>query len=102
MPFHSGRRPARRWISLFAIAIASRRRIATGPVSRSRRALSIAQRGVGRLAAGRLSADAVDDHEEAARGVDVEPILVDLALQSRIGVAGRPDGADRFHGLAGH
>ncbi len=59
-------------------------------------------RGIGSLAAGRLSADPVDDHEEPAPGVDVVSIFVDLALQSRIGVAGCPDGADRFHGFAGH
>ncbi len=54
-------------------------------------------RGVGGLAAGGLPADAVDDHEEAAREVDVEPVLVDLALQSRVGVAGRSQRRDR-HG----
>ena len=35
------------------------------------------------LAAGRLAADAVDDHEDAARGVDVEAILVDVAHAGR-------------------
>src|SRR5947199_209455 len=37
IPFHSGRKTAARWISLFAIAIASRTRSTTGPVSRSSR-----------------------------------------------------------------
>ena len=54
-------------------------------------------RRVGGLAAGRLPADPVDDHEEPAREVNVEPILVDLALQPRIGLAGRSHGRDR-HG----
>ena len=35
IPCHSGRDAARRWISLFAIVIASRMRSSTGPVSRS-------------------------------------------------------------------
>ena len=51
-------------------------------------------RGVGGLAAGRLAADAVDDHEEPARRVDMEPVLVDLALQSRVGLAGRSHGRE--------
>ena len=44
-----------------------------------------AQRGVGRLLARRLAADAVDDAEESARRVEVEAILVDVALQARSG-----------------
>ena len=47
------------------------------------------QRDVGGLAAGGLAADAVDDHEQAARDVDVNAILVDLPLQAGIGLAGR-------------
>ena len=56
------------------------------------------QRHVGGFAAGRLAADAVDEDEEAARDVDVEPILVDLALEARVGVARRRQRADRLHG----
>ena len=46
------------------------------------------QRDVRRLAAGGLAADAVDDDEEAAGGVAVKAILVDLALQAGVGGAG--------------
>ena len=46
------------------------------------------QRGLGRLLARRLAADAVDDDEETARGVAVETILVDGALQTGMAVAG--------------
>src|SRR4249919_1830236 len=42
IPFHSGRRTAARWISLFAIAIASRTRSTSGPVSRSSRDRTVA------------------------------------------------------------
>ena len=53
---------------------------------------SIAQRGLGRLLAGRLAAHAVDDDEEAADGIVVKAILVDRAQQPRMGVSGRPQG----------
>src|SRR5688572_19258817 len=56
-----------------------------------------AQRNVGGLAAGRLSADAVDDDEQTARLVGVEAILVDLTLKAGIGGAGSRDGAVRRH-----
>src|SRR5688572_11908549 len=56
-----------------------------------------AQRNVGGLAAGRLSADAVDDDEQTARLVGVEAILVDLTLKAGIGGAGSRDAAVRRH-----
>ncbi len=86
-----------RWISLLATVIASRTRSATVPVSRSRRARSMPHRDVRGLAAGRLPAHTVDDDEQAAGDVDVEPILVDLALQAGMRVAGRSHRADGLH-----
>ena len=44
------------------------------------------QRDVGGLSAGRVAADAVDDHEQASRHVDVDAIFVDVPLQARVGV----------------
>ena len=45
------------------------------------------ERGVGRAAARGLTADAVDDDEDAAVRVDVETILVDVALGADVGDA---------------
>ena len=70
--------------------IASRTRSAVGPgLALEPRPAACVNADVGGLAAGGLAADAVDDDEEAARHVDVEPILVDLALQAGVGVARR-------------
>ena len=62
-----------------------------GPEQRDRR--------VGRLAAGRLAADAVDDHEDAARQVEMKAVFVDLAQQARIGVPCRSHRAHRTQAL---
>src|SRR5678816_223855 len=45
------------------------------------------ERGVGRAAARGLAADAVDDGEDAALGIAVKPILVDVALVADVGRA---------------
>ena len=87
-------------ISLLATVMASRTRSATGPVSRSSRARSIAMATSAALPP-RLPANPIDDHEETAVGVDMEAVLVDLPLQTWIGVAGRsladgPDGHAQF------
>ena len=50
-------------------------------------------RRVGRLAAGRLAADPVDDHEDAARQVEMKTVFVDLAQKSRIRVPCRSNRA---------
>src|SRR5207302_4882596 len=47
--------------------------------------------------AGRLPADTIDDDEESTNDVDVKPVLVDLALQARIRLAGGSHGTDRLH-----
>ena len=86
---------------MFAPAMASRSRDGIEPFSRSSRARR-ADRRVGGLAAGGLTADAVDDDEQAACGVDVEAVLVDLAAQAGIGVAGGVQRPDRVHGAAHH
>src|SRR5262249_55992781 len=54
-------------------------------------------REIRRLPARGLATDAVDDDEQPAGGVDVEAILVDLALQARMRVAGGSYRADRLH-----
>ncbi len=53
------------------------------------------QRDVGGLSTRGLTTNPVDDNEQAARDVDVEPILVDIPLQSGIGVACRSQRAHR-------
>ena len=42
-------------------------------------------RDIGRFAARRLPADAVDDHEEPTRRIEMEPVFIDLSLESRVG-----------------
>jgi hypothetical protein len=73
------------------LVVRDRDRFAQAPRDRSGLALEArpqhADGGIGRLAAGRLTADAVDDHEEPAGHVDVVSIFVDLALQPRMGLA---------------
>jgi hypothetical protein len=38
------------------------------------------------FAAGGLSADTIDDHEQATVGIAVEPILIDLSLEPGVGL----------------
>ena len=56
-----------------------------------------AHRGVGGFPSCGLSPDPVDDHEQPAGDVDVEPVLVDLSLPTRVGLAGCPEHADHRH-----
>ena len=88
MPLHSGAQTR----EAMDLVVRDGDRLSKTRRDRSRLALQAspehADRRVGSLAAGRLPADAVDDHEEPARGVDVEPVLVDLALQPGVGAAG--------------
>ena len=56
------------------------------------------QRHIGGFAASGLAADAIDEDEQAARDVDMEPILVDLALKAGVGVARRDQCAEYLHG----
>ena len=59
-----------------------------------------AHRGVCGSSAGSLTSNAVDHHEKTAREVDVEPVLVHLALETGIGVACRTQRAHGFHQAA--
>ncbi len=75
----------------FANAFANRARLALEALAQH------AQGDVGCSSAGSLSADAVDDDEQAARFVNVEAVLVDLTLKASIGGTGGRDRAERRH-----
>ena len=74
-----------------ADAFVDRAGFALEPVAQHR------QRHVRGFAAGGLTADAVDDREEAAAGIDVEAVFVDFALQAGIGGAGGGEGVRGPH-----
>src|SRR5688572_4422464 len=75
----------------FAHALANGSGLAFEPLAQH------AQRHVGRLATGGLSAHTVDDDEQAARFVNVEAILVDLTLAAGVGGAGGGNRAEGWH-----
>ena len=78
----------------FAHAIDKRSRLALEPRPQHR------QRDIGGSSAGRVAADAIDDHEQPSRQVEVDAIFIDVALQAGVGVRRRSKRGGCLHRVA--
>ncbi len=101
MPSHSGLERAAVRISLLAMAMASRMRLLGGAGLTLEAGADAFDSDGGGLFAGGLSADAIDDQEDAAVGIEVEGVLVVAADASGVGAGGGFEGGHEHERLIG-